>query len=179
MVTEDTEHGEGLVCSFPTCRNAGIKFRYCKLCNDAIARRSFKEHQASHDADVDAVEDQTGEIDRKLPAKLQDGMNVSTLGGTNDRIIGQSRELNKPEAVLGAINTSDAQVGSGPKEQFAPSAKRQKAWDSLLNQRPSRNNQGAMKIWLEKVVFLSDLQSSDADLDLWDSSGTPSEPTKK
>ena len=179
MVTEDTEHGEGLVCSFPTCRNAGIKFRYCKFCNDAIARRSFKEHQASHDADVDAVGGQTGEIGQKLAAKLQDDMNARSLGTTNERIIRQNGDLSKPEAMLGAIDASDASVGLRQNDQFAPSTKRQKAWDSLLNRRPSRNDHGAMKIWLERVVLLSDLQSNDSDLGLSDSSVTPSEQTKK
>ena len=46
--TSGTKHGDGLVCSFPQCRNSGIKFRYCRFCDDAIARRNFKRHQHSN-----------------------------------------------------------------------------------------------------------------------------------
>ena len=42
QITDGMEHGEGLICSFEDCRNAGIKFRYCAECKDAIAQRNFR-----------------------------------------------------------------------------------------------------------------------------------------
>ena len=41
-ISDQTEHGEGLICSFVECRKAGIKFRYCTVCKDAIAKRNFR-----------------------------------------------------------------------------------------------------------------------------------------
>ena len=58
------EDGKGLVCSFPQCRNTGIKFRYCKFCDDAIARRNFKRHQHS---DKDTQENKTGRPRKSNP----------------------------------------------------------------------------------------------------------------
>jgi hypothetical protein len=41
-ITDGTEHGEGLICSFQDCRKAGIRFRYCAECKDGIAKRNFR-----------------------------------------------------------------------------------------------------------------------------------------
>jgi hypothetical protein len=42
QITDEMEHGEGIICSFENCRKAGIKFRYCAECKDAIAKRNFR-----------------------------------------------------------------------------------------------------------------------------------------
>ncbi|KAG7369026.1 hypothetical protein IV203_031769 [Nitzschia inconspicua] len=41
-IHKDTLHGGDLVCSYPACHNTGVRFLYCKYCNDAISRRGFK-----------------------------------------------------------------------------------------------------------------------------------------
>ena len=44
-MTAETKHGSGLVCSYPQCRYDGIKFCYCKECDDAIPSFCFKSHE--------------------------------------------------------------------------------------------------------------------------------------
>ena len=39
-------HGADLKCSHPTCMNDGIKFRFCKHCNKAVAKRNFRKRHA-------------------------------------------------------------------------------------------------------------------------------------
>jgi hypothetical protein len=41
-VDKDAAHGSNLVCSYPSCRNSGVRFLYCKYCDAAISRRGFK-----------------------------------------------------------------------------------------------------------------------------------------
>lgn len=36
------EHGDELLCSFPSCRSAGAKFRYCLHCKVPVAKRNFR-----------------------------------------------------------------------------------------------------------------------------------------
>ena len=170
MITEYTEHGAGLVCSFPACRNVGIRFRYCKLCNDAIARRSFKEHQASHYTDLESNKCNVDEPDRKIsaiparnaiPAVATNRFREETLVGPAGALMTSSQKRRE---------TSREQPQSRQQDEVLPSAKRQRAWDSLLTQRPSKDNEEALKVWLEKVVVVSDMQSSDNGLQLSDSS---------
>jgi len=43
-------HGTELLCSYPSCRASGSKFRYCFYCNKAAHKRNFwKEHSHNQD----------------------------------------------------------------------------------------------------------------------------------
>jgi hypothetical protein len=42
MITNDVKHGQGLVCSYPKCRDGGIKFLYCKYCAIPVSKRMFR-----------------------------------------------------------------------------------------------------------------------------------------
>jgi hypothetical protein len=42
MITNDVKHGKGLVCSYPKCRDGGIKFLYCKYCAIPVSKRMFR-----------------------------------------------------------------------------------------------------------------------------------------
>jgi hypothetical protein len=37
------KHGEELFCSFKTCRNGGVKFRFCTICQVPVAKRNFRQ----------------------------------------------------------------------------------------------------------------------------------------
>uniref|UniRef100_A0A7S4VU25 Uncharacterized protein n=1 Tax=Ditylum brightwellii TaxID=49249 RepID=A0A7S4VU25_9STRA len=43
-ISENIEHGEELICSHCSCRNAGIKFRYCIKCMVPVAKQNFHRH---------------------------------------------------------------------------------------------------------------------------------------
>jgi hypothetical protein len=42
VIPDGIEHGDELVCSFPACRQAGVKFRYCVDCKVPVAKRNFR-----------------------------------------------------------------------------------------------------------------------------------------
>jgi hypothetical protein len=48
-IAEDAKHGKELICSFPACRNGGVKFLYCFYCKGAIARRHFRTFHLDRD----------------------------------------------------------------------------------------------------------------------------------
>ena len=39
---KNERHGKELVCSFPACRDSGIKFCWCSYCRVPVARRNFR-----------------------------------------------------------------------------------------------------------------------------------------
>ena len=41
-IPQTVQHGDELVCSFPSCRSAGAKFRYCLHCKVPVAKRNFR-----------------------------------------------------------------------------------------------------------------------------------------
>lgn len=47
------QHGDGLICIFPECRNRGIKFLYCAFCKDPVAKRNFR-NRHTHEDNVDS-----------------------------------------------------------------------------------------------------------------------------
>uniref|UniRef100_A0A7S2JUH4 Uncharacterized protein n=1 Tax=Leptocylindrus danicus TaxID=163516 RepID=A0A7S2JUH4_9STRA len=50
IISEDLEHGTELVCSYPACRNTGVKFCFCAYCQTPVAKRNFrKRHMHDHE----------------------------------------------------------------------------------------------------------------------------------
>ena len=41
-IPEDIKHGDELICSFPACRDGGVKFCYCAHCRIPVAKRNFR-----------------------------------------------------------------------------------------------------------------------------------------
>lgn len=42
VIPDGIDHGDELVCSYPSCRQAGVKFRYCLHCKVPVAKRNFR-----------------------------------------------------------------------------------------------------------------------------------------
>ena len=42
VIPDGIEHGDELVCNYPACRQAGVKFRYCLHCKIPVAKRNFR-----------------------------------------------------------------------------------------------------------------------------------------
>lgn len=121
------EHGKGLVCSFPQCRNTGIKFRYCKFCDDAIARRNFKRHQHSN---KDTQENKTGRPRKSHPQPAGDE-NSKEVGHESEKDTSSSSsessgsqadvsdELDAEDSVRQQISSANTSV---PKSDEVPDA---------------------------------------------------------
>lgn len=76
-ISPDIKHGDGLICSFPACRNRGVKFLYCAYCKDPVAKRNFR-NQHSH---ADGAE---GTIAAAQPSIQQTSHVASATGKQHD-----------------------------------------------------------------------------------------------
>ncbi|KAL3921867.1 MAG: hypothetical protein SGILL_002518, partial [Bacillariaceae sp.] len=71
-ISEDLPHGTPLVCSYPACRDKGVKFLYCAFCKDTGAKRQFRERH-NHGADDETVKRSSqAAIDKKEAADTVD-----------------------------------------------------------------------------------------------------------
>jgi len=53
-ITKGMAHGSHLICSHAVCRDSGVKFLYCAVCDMPVARRSFRS-QHLHGKDRDGI----------------------------------------------------------------------------------------------------------------------------
>jgi hypothetical protein len=42
VIPSDIQHGDELICSYPACRDAGVKFCFCTHCRIPVAKRNFR-----------------------------------------------------------------------------------------------------------------------------------------
>lgn len=158
------------MCSFAECRNAGVKFRYCRFCQDAVARRNFKHHH--HKDDLDEKQTATNRISstavvpmvkQSKAAVTADGDSSSAAEENNHDLfssLAYSSTAEDPPEITGPRASSieediDVQYLRQP-ANLRPSRKRIKAWTALLTKRPRSNEGYKMAKWLEKVRAVSD-----------------------
>src|SRR5210317_1495664 len=91
VIPDGIEHGDELMCSYPACRQAGVKFRYCLHCKVPVAKRNFRNRHrhgvpggdggsdsGEDDASITSEEEGTAEDnDSKLPAASKDATEAS------------------------------------------------------------------------------------------------------
>ena len=62
VIPNGIEHGDELLCSYPACRQAGVKFRYCLQCRVPVAKRNFRNrHRHGVPGEEDEWEDEDSE----------------------------------------------------------------------------------------------------------------------
>jgi hypothetical protein len=160
------------VCSFAECRNAGVKFRYCRFCQDAVARRNFKHHH--HKDDLDEEQTATKRISSTAVVPMVEQSKVaaadedssSSAAEENDHglscSLAYSSTASGPPEIAGRASSIEEDVHVQDLRQPAdlrPSRKRIKAWTALLTQRPRSNEGCKMAKWLEKVRAVSDFDN--------------------
>jgi hypothetical protein len=42
VIPQDVQHGQELICSYPACRESGVKFCFCKHCHIPVAKHNFR-----------------------------------------------------------------------------------------------------------------------------------------
>jgi len=85
-------HGTELICSYPSCRNGGVKFLYCLYCDAPVSRRTFKTQHAHQDQQKEKlpsvpVSSSTGSIASKKRPAQEDAASPSN----HDNMAGSSR----------------------------------------------------------------------------------------
>ena len=49
VVPQNMPHGADLICSYDHCRNAGVKFKFCGVCQMPVAKRNFRNRHKHED----------------------------------------------------------------------------------------------------------------------------------
>jgi hypothetical protein len=169
IIPPTIQHGDELVCSFPPCRAAGAKFRYCLHCKVPVAKRNFRNRHKhgnlgekkkgsptqekkdasmeEKDAEIEAVEGKSEE--RRSSEELSDDTeNESDL---------------KPSAspVKAETNTGGNQTTVAINSKHDPNQVQQ--WVSLLDTKPDPSDKEAMAVWMMNLMHATDAMSSKTD----------------
>jgi hypothetical protein len=180
-VPETVKHGEDLVCSFPTCRNAGVKFRYCVYCKAPVAKRNFvKRHNLEHGEGSARVD--IGKVDNDVKSKQsspRDSLtgrtknrskknSAATITDSSFRSARRSSDNNKSdrsslpamqEKISARKNSSHAPpAASSEMDVLKPKDVRMQQWAHLLETRPDTMDETGMSIWVDEVMAVSDLK---------------------
>jgi hypothetical protein len=146
-ITTDTAHGTELVCSFPQCRNGGVKFLFCKFCNDAIARRSFRT-QHLHATALSAASTENNETksnqQQELVSRHEEPMNKP-----------QQKRLKVDHAFTSTAPPACQSDGSNDAVESI-----RKEWESLLEKRRDYKMDQEVSPWLMEVLTLSERYAS-------------------
>lgn len=172
IIPPNIQHGDELVCSFPSCRAAGAKFRYCLHCKVPVAKRNFRNRHKHGNLG-----------DKKKASPSQEKTDVEEeheeeMGGTNPE--GKTEERRSSEET-----TDDSKEDDGDlKPSASPVVKDNKAeatgssnqttvaintnydptqvqqWVSLLDTKPDPSDKEAMAIWMMNLMHATDAMNS-------------------
>jgi hypothetical protein len=172
-----------LVCSFPTCRNGGIKFLYCLYCDDVIAKRTFRTHHSHEDearpegdgadavaadraADISDDSKRSAQNDeptaRKRRKKDDENANGAAGSETNQgadaknvhEIMNESDSSSSPEE---AEAQGKSECNTDPNSPTEEDTTRMRAqWDALLDERQEMESNDDISDWLDRVVSTSE-----------------------
>jgi hypothetical protein len=76
-------HGEELFCSHQTCRNGGVKFRFCTVCQVPVAKRNFRKRHM-HGMQDSKTPRKRGKGKRSLTSQQQSFALVPPLSQENE-----------------------------------------------------------------------------------------------
>ena len=128
-IPQNVQHSDKLTCSFPACRQAGAKFRYCAVCKISVAERNFRSRHKHGNFTLDV--------------KKKDGVDVATEEGKASAACDKSKSP--------ALETKPS---SEEPKAFAPIGTvsvalhldpiRVQEWVSLLDSKPDPDDKKAM-----------------------------------
>jgi hypothetical protein len=175
VVPHDVKHGSNLYCSFPACRNEGIKFCYCSHCGIPVAKRNFRQrhdHASSKKKGDTSNEGQgsgslrpsritpqvpVSSAERKEPGSHQSESAKSPGNGGNEA--GNSNQLAPKRSLSFKKNGKNVSSESEEIIQSKKSQDRQLRWASLLRQRPRDISGDEMSAWLISVLEVSNVKN--------------------
>eukprot|EP00429_Kryptoperidinium_foliaceum_P088989 CAMPEP_0176198616 /NCGR_PEP_ID=MMETSP0121_2-20121125/8143_1 /TAXON_ID=160619 /ORGANISM="Kryptoperidinium foliaceum, Strain CCMP 1326" /LENGTH=575 /DNA_ID=CAMNT_0017537469 /DNA_START=36 /DNA_END=1764 /DNA_ORIENTATION=+ len=169
-IPEHIKHGDGLICSFPQCRNRGVKFLYCAYCKDPVAKRNFRDRHTHNDqAASKKVNKQTNNTPQpqsvaksttknKATHEVSEGTGSNTGSGSSSGIlaVAPKHHHNKKRSAVNMTNTSSDDASRSKLARMDD--ERKDAWILLLGERPNTDQSDDMSAWLMKVMAVSDLK---------------------
>ena len=150
IIPPTIEHGDELLCSFPSCRSAGAKFRYCLHCKVPVAKRNFRNrHKHGNLGDK-----KKGNL--KTPESPGDG-----VGGDKKKKPEEDGGLKSEEPAAVAAIAADSggdTAAADPEEDGKVSvstshdANKVQEWVKLLESKPSAEDKPAMAVWMMNLM---------------------------
>ncbi|KAL7539715.1 hypothetical protein ACHAXR_009529 [Thalassiosira sp. AJA248-18] len=178
IIPPTIEHGDELLCSFPSCRSAGAKFRYCLHCKVPVAKRNFRNrHKHGNMGGLDkkkshlksppdvgggapqgkAKEEETTNLMPKLPEASTEEKPASipsseTAEGAKPS---ESQAAELKEAATEATVPAAADGADGSNTVSISSthdASQVQNWVKLLENKPNPGDKQAMAVWMLNLM---------------------------
>ncbi|KAL3807061.1 hypothetical protein ACHAXA_008007 [Cyclostephanos tholiformis] len=167
IIPPNIEHGDELLCSFPSCRNVGAKFRYCLHCKVPVAKRNFRNRHKHGNMggldkkkaggnpkspEVDERTDPMSEASKSTSAAyLNGGLSLQPLESGNEAAIAlkDSKSLNSDACSMVTVTSSQG-------------ATRIQKWVELLENKPDPEDKEAMAVWMLSLINASEGASAAA-----------------
>jgi hypothetical protein len=167
VIPPTIQHGDELVCSFPACRSAGAKFRYCLHCKVPVAKRNFRnrhKHGSLGDkkkasSSLEKKDDDTDEKDDDDAEEHEEG----SVEDTEEDLKEDEGDL-KPSATQTAASNSSAVPGTTNPNTVSITSTHDPAkvqqWVSLLDSKPDPSDKQAMAIWMMNLMNATEAMSA-------------------
>ena len=165
-IPKNAEHGMDLVCSFPSCRNGGIKFLWCKYCDDVIAKRTFKASHLHEDlvnaengnggaANIsdDSKKKSSSNSSREMPPKKRHKKDAARIAD-KDAVGKNVHEIANEESSDSTSSSGNAPNATG--EDAKRMDEMRLKWDALLDERQEMDSKADISNWLDRVVETSE-----------------------
>eukprot|EP00578_Thalassiosira_sp_NH16_P022737 CAMPEP_0181099268 /NCGR_PEP_ID=MMETSP1071-20121207/12570_1 /TAXON_ID=35127 /ORGANISM="Thalassiosira sp., Strain NH16" /LENGTH=1044 /DNA_ID=CAMNT_0023181921 /DNA_START=219 /DNA_END=3353 /DNA_ORIENTATION=- len=181
IIPPTIEHGDELLCSFPSCRSAGAKFRYCLHCKVPVAKRNFRNrHKHGNMGGLDKKKSAIGSLkspegprdEQKVKAKDEEGTKPDESPMT-EVPSAKTEESEKPkeddvkpstevQPVAFADDDNSAAAECPPPHEAVDEGKvtvssshnanKVQKWVELLETKPDPSDKPAMAIWMMNLI---------------------------
>lgn len=164
MIPLTIEHGDELLCSFPSCRCAGVKFRYCLHCKLPVAKRNFRNrHKHGNMVGTDKTKNGGNFIstlkEDDAVDHSEDGASSSVARYDDDSKHPplESTGANANESATDGLSNQPVTTVAGPRVCVASSqdATKVQRWVELLESKPDPEDKDAMAVWMANLMTAS------------------------
>ncbi|KAL3791908.1 hypothetical protein HJC23_010768 [Cyclotella cryptica] len=172
VIPPNIQHGDELVCSFPACRSAGAKFRYCLHCKVPVAKRNFR-NRHKHGTSGEKKKSSPGQEKKDADMDEKDDDDVEEHPDDEDAsVVDMDEELKEDEGDLKPSATQTA----APASSVIPNTTNENTvsitsthdpakvqqWVSLLDTKPDPSDKQAMAIWMMNLMNATEAMSARA-----------------
>jgi len=169
IIPDNIQHGDELECSFPACRSAGAKFRYCLHCKVPVAKRNFRNrHKHGNMGDKKRSPPSASKESESAPPAFPSGegicLPVNDVQNDDEEKANTLEEQAEGDLKPSSLPQEDP-VDAAPKNEEEPEqsvsvstgedANKVQSWISLLENKPDPNDKEAMTEWMMKVMNAS------------------------
>lgn len=169
-VPADASHGTIVICSHPSCKSSGRKFRYCSVCMIPVAKRNFSKRHGHGLLEAPFPSDAGGEEemrdDESSRGKRQRQNSFRNLVNDALHILDDDLDVEAESHVPKTIVVEPAQsVGETLAEVSSSSiasglTAQEHQWLDLLHMRPAPTNEAATRAWMSAILETAELRPS-------------------